>query len=86
LAATLDQTTQFPPMVTRMIAAGEKSGNLDEMLEEITKFYSRDVDYAVQRMTKMIEPLMTILVGGIVLFVLMALYMPVFNLGKVLKR
>lgn len=86
LAATLDQTKVFPAMVTRMIAAGEKSGNLDEMLDEITKFYHRDVDYAVQRMTKLIEPLMTILVGGIVLFVLMALYMPVFNLGKVLKK
>lgn len=86
LAETLDQTNQFPPMVTRMIAAGEKSGNLDEMLEEITKFFQRDVDYAVQRMTKLIEPLMTILVGGIVLFVLMALYMPVFNLGNVIKK
>jgi type IV pilus assembly protein PilC len=86
LAATLDQTKVFPAMVTRMIAAGEKSGNLDEMLDEITKFYQRDVDYAITRMTKLIEPLMTILVGGIVLFVLMALYMPVFNLGKVLKK
>lgn len=86
LAPALDDTKQFPPMVTRMIAAGEKSGNLDEMLEEITKFYSRDVDFAVQKMTKLIEPLMTIVVGFIVLFVLMALYMPVFNLSHVIKK
>lgn len=86
LAATLDQTGQFPPMVTRMIAAGEKAGNLEEMLSEIAKFYSRDVDYAVGRMTKMIEPLMTIVVGGIVLFILVALYMPVFNLSNVIKK
>jgi len=86
LAPSLDETGQFPPMVTRMIAAGEKSGNLDEMLDEIATFYGRDVDYAITKMTKLIEPLMTMLVGGIVLFVLMALYMPVFNLGQVMKK
>lgn len=86
LAPALDDTKQFPPMVTRMIAAGEKSGNMDEMLDEIALFYSRDVDYAVEKMTKLIEPMMTIVVGGIVLFVLLALYMPVFNLSKVIKK
>jgi len=86
LAPTLDESRQFPPLVTRMIAAGEKSGNLDEMLGEITKFFTRDVDYAVGKMTKLIEPLMTVVVGGIVLFVLMALYMPVFNLGAIVKK
>ena len=59
---------------------------ISQMLEEIASFYSRDVDFAVQKMTKLIEPLMTIFVGGIVLFVLLALYMPVFNLGKVIKK
>jgi type IV pilus assembly protein PilC len=86
LAPALDETGQFPPMVTRMIAAGEKSGNLDEMLDEVALFYSRDVDYAIQKMTKMIEPLMTIVVGFIVLFVLLALYMPVFSLSHVIKK
>jgi type IV pilus assembly protein PilC len=86
LSAPLDQTGEFPPMVTRMISAGEKSGNLDEMLDEVSKFYQRDVDYSVQRMTKLIEPIMTILVGVIVLFVLLALYMPIFNLSNVIKR
>ena len=56
------------------------------MLEEITKFYQRDVDYAVNKMTKILEPLMTVLVGGIVLFVLLALYMPVFMPSQVVKR
>lgn len=86
LAPALDDTKQFPAMVTRMIAAGEKSGNLDEMLDEVARFYNRDVDFSVEKMTKLIEPMMTILVGGIVLFVLLALYMPVFNLGHVIKK
>ena len=81
----MEQTGQFPPLVTRMIAAGEESGNLDEMLSELTHFYSRDVEYTVQRLTRLMEPLMTIFVGGIVLFVLLALYLPIFNLTNVLK-
>ncbi|RYG36282.1 type II secretion system F family protein [bacterium] len=86
LAPTLEETGQFPPMVTKMIGAGEKSGNLDEMLDEVGKFYGRDVDFAIQKMTKLIEPLMTMVVGGVVLLILLALYMPVFNLTQVMKR
>lgn len=86
LAAPLEATGQFPIMVTRMIGAGEQSGNLDEMLSEITKFFNRDIEYAVQKLTRIMEPAMTIVVGGIVLFVLLALYMPIFNLSSVIKR
>jgi len=86
IAPALEASGQFPPLVTRMLAAGETSGNLDEMLSEIATFYGRDVDFAVQKMTKLIEPLMTIVVGFIVLFILMALYMPVFNLSTVMRK
>ena len=82
----MEETGQFPPMVTRMIAAGEESGNLDEMLSELTRFYDRDVEYSVQKLTRMLEPLLTVAIGGVVLFVLLALYMPIFNLSNVLKR
>lgn len=85
LTVPLEQTGQFPPMVTRMIAAGEQSGNLDVMLEEITKFYNRDIEYTVGKLTRILEPAMTVVVGGIVLFVLLALYMPIFNLTNVVK-
>ncbi|HEV2474413.1 MAG TPA: type II secretion system F family protein, partial [Chthonomonadales bacterium] len=84
LAGPLEQTGEFPPMVTRMVAAGEHSGNLDEMLSELTRFYSRDIEYTVDRLTKIMEPAMTVCVGGIVLFVLLALYMPIFNMTQVL--
>ena len=86
LAVSLEQSGQFPPMVTRMIASGEKSGNLDEMLEELTKFYQRDIEHSVQRLARTMEPVMTVVVGGIVLFTLLALYMPVFMLSQVIKR
>ena len=56
------------------------------MLDEVNNFYERDVAYAVEKMTKMIEPLLTIVVGGIVLFVLLALYMPIFSLGEAFQN
>lgn len=85
LSVPLEQSGEFPSMVTRMVAAGEHSGNLDAMLEEITRFYNRDIEYTVAKLTRIIEPLMTIVVGGIVLFILLALYMPVFNLTQVVR-
>jgi type IV pilus assembly protein PilC len=86
ISKPLEATGQFPPMVTKMIASGEDSGNLSEMLDEINHFYERDIQYSVDRLTKLMEPLMTVVVGGIVLFVLLALYYPVFNLTKVIRR
>ncbi len=82
IAQELEKTGQFPVLVTRMIAAGESTGNIDAMLDEINRFYERDIEYAVDKLTRTIEPLMTVLVGSIVLLVLLALYMPIFTLGN----
>src|SRR5579872_4607874 len=86
LSNPMEETGEFPMMVTRMIAAGEESGNLDEMLLKLAEFYERDVEYTIGRMTRMLEPALTVLIGGVVLFVLLALYMPIFNLSSVLRR
>ena len=86
LAPSLEQSGEFPPMIIYMIAAGEQSGSLDIMLSEITRFYSRDIEYAVGRLTRAMEPLMTIMIGVIVLFILLALYMPVFNMTQVIQK
>ena len=86
LAPSLEQSGEFPPMIIYMIAAGEQSGSLDVMLSEITRFYSRDIEYAVGKLTRAMEPLMTILIGIIVLFILLALYMPVFNMTQVIQK
>jgi type IV pilus assembly protein PilC len=85
MSEELDRSGEFPLMVTRLVAAGEATGNLDTMLEEINKFYEQDVEYSVNNFTRLIEPLMTIVVGAIVLVVLLALYMPIFSLGKAVQ-
>ena len=86
LATSLEEKGKFPALVVRMVASGEKSGNLDEMLDELTHFYERDIEYSVQRMVRMMEPAITVVVGGLVLFILLALYMPIWNLTQVIRR
>jgi type IV pilus assembly protein PilC len=86
LATSLEEKGKFPPLVVRMVASGEKSGNLDEMLDELTHFYERDIEYSVQRMVRMMEPAITVVVGSIVLFFLLALYMPIWNLTRVIRK
>ena len=86
LATSLEEKGHFPTLVVRMVASGEKSGNLDEMLDELTHFYERDIEYSVQRMVRMMEPAVTVVVGSLVLFFLLALYMPIWNLTRVIRR
>lgn len=86
LSQPLEQSGEFPPLVTRLIAAGEESGNLDMMLDQITEFFDRDIEFTVGVLTRLMEPALTVVLGFIVGFVLLALYMPIFNLSKVLRR
>ncbi|HWD38211.1 MAG TPA: type II secretion system F family protein [Fimbriimonas sp.] len=85
IGTELAKTGEFPMMVTRMISAGESGGQIDTMLDEINRFYEQDVETATERLTRIIEPLMTVMVGSIVLLVLLALYMPIFSLGKAIR-
>lgn len=80
VAEPLGETEVFPPMVTQMIHVGEQTGSLDEMLETIADFYEDEVDSAVESLVKAIEPVMMVVIGGIVALVMVAIYMPIFNL------
>lgn len=70
----------FPPMVVQMIAIGEATGALDEMLTKIADFYDEEVDAAVEALTSAIEPIMIVGLGGIIGFMVVAMYMPMFSL------
>jgi type IV pilus assembly protein PilC len=71
----LEDEPVFPPMVTRMIAVGEETGDVDRMLSKIVDFYESEVDAAVKALTSIIEPLMIVVVGGIII----AMYLPMFK-------
>ncbi|MCA9410807.1 MAG: type II secretion system F family protein [Candidatus Omnitrophica bacterium] len=70
----------FPPLVTHMVAVGEETGSIDTMLVKVAEFYEREVDDAVDGLSKLIEPLLIVVLGGIIGFIVIALYLPVFNL------
>ncbi len=80
LAGPLAEGKIFPPMVIRMIAIGEQSGSLDTMLLNVSKHYDTEVEYAVKNLTGMIEPVLTVGVGVIVLFLALAIFLPMWSL------
>ena len=80
----LKETGVFPPMVTQMISVGEKTGGLDDMLSKIADFYEEEVDAAVSALTSIIEPVIIIFLGVIVGGMLIAMYLPMFDvIGKI---
>ncbi|MCB1273658.1 MAG: type II secretion system F family protein [Leucobacter sp.] len=79
-AQPLAQHEVFPPMVTQMVAVGEDSGSLDQMLTTISEFYDLEVETASDQLTSLIEPLLIVLVGGVIGSMVISLYLPVFSM------
>lgn len=84
ITGPLRETGVFPPMVTQMIAVGEKTGGLDEMLNKIADFYDEEVDEAVSALTSVIEPIIIVFMGVVIGGILIAMYLPMFDIiGKI---
>jgi type IV pilus assembly protein PilC len=79
ISAPLRELPIFPGMVAQMIAVGEETGNLDTMLSKVADFYEDEVAAAIKAMTSILEPVMIVLVGAIVGFIVVAMYMPMFK-------
>ncbi len=86
LAEPLSKFAVFPPMVNQMIAVGEATGALDNMLTKIADFYDDEVDGAVATLTSMLEPMLMIFLGTTVGFVIVAMYMPIFQMGSTMGK
>jgi type IV pilus assembly protein PilC len=80
LAGPIEQNPIFPAMVGHMVAVGEETGQLEHMLAKIADFYEAEVDAKVKALTSLIEPLMIVFVGGVVGFIVIAMYLPIFSL------
>lgn len=84
ITAPLKESGVFPPMVTQMIAVGEKTGGLDDMLNKIADFYDEEVDEAVTALTSIIEPIIIVFMGIVIGGILVAMYLPMFDIiGKI---
>lgn len=80
IASPLGASGMFPPMVTQMVAVGEETGNLDAMLGKISDFYDTEVEYLLASLTSMLEPIMIVGMGGIVGFIVISVFLPLYQL------
>jgi type IV pilus assembly protein PilC len=80
LAHPIEEADVFPPMVGHMVSVGEESGQLEHMLTKVADFYETEVDSKVKALTSLIEPAMILIVGGMVGFIVIAMYLPLFSL------
>jgi type IV pilus assembly protein PilC len=86
VAEPLYETNVFPVMVTQMIAVGEATGALDTMLGKIADFYDEEVNVAVDSLTSLLEPMLIVFLGVTVGFLLVAMYLPIFQIADVVSR
>jgi type IV pilus assembly protein PilC len=85
IAAPLAQAPIFPVMVTHMVGVGEETGALDSMLDKVAEFYEDQVEASVKALTSILEPIMIIFIGGIVGFIVVSMYLPLFSVYNSIK-
>ncbi len=85
LAGSLEQSRMFPPMLINLIASGEVSGNLEEMLERAALNQERELEMTIARLMGLLEPVLILVMGMVVLFIVLAILLPIFNLNDLVK-
>lgn len=83
MARAMDETNVFPAIVTQMIGIGEESGEIDKMASKVAEFYEMEVDTLVDGLSQLIEPMIMMVLGVVVGTLVIAMYLPIFNLGNV---
>ncbi|MDF0666478.1 MAG: type II secretion system inner membrane protein GspF [Nitrospira sp.] len=82
IADPLKRSGEFPALVTHMIAVGEKSGEMEEMLRRVSQIYDGEVERVIGRLTSLMEPIMILAMGAVVLFIVVAILLPIFEMGQ----
>ncbi len=86
IAGSMAQTGIFPKMVCRMVAVGEETGSLEAMLSKTADFLDQETDFVIKRLATLLEPTITIVLGIIVGAIALAMYMPLFELSKIIRK
>jgi type IV pilus assembly protein PilC len=86
ISTPLAETKVFPPMVVQMVGVGEATGALDAMLSKVADFYEDEVDNAVSALTALMEPMIIFVLGTVIGFVVIAMYLPIFNMANVMGK
>jgi general secretion pathway protein F len=85
LASPLGQSRWFPSIVIQMIAVGEQSGELESMLGKVADTYERDVSAQIMAMTSLLEPIMILIMGLVVLFIVISILLPIFEMNQIIR-
>ena len=85
IAEPLKRSGEFPALVTHMIAVGERSGEMEEMLRRIGQIYDGEVDRVITRFTSLLEPIMILAMGILVFFIVVAILLPIFEMGQMVR-
>ena len=73
------ESKYFPPIVVRMVAVGEETGKLDELLLRVSEYYDFEVDNAIKKLTVLIEPILLVVLGGMVLVLILSIFVPLLS-------
>jgi MSHA biogenesis protein MshG len=76
----------FPPLMVQMISVGEETGQIDTMLNKVSDYYDMDVEYTLRNLSTMIEPILLLFVGGMVLFLALGIFLPMWNMMSIFKH
>ncbi|WP_022670457.1 type II secretion system F family protein [Hippea alviniae] len=85
LSYAMSYSGEFPDMVIQMVAVGEETGTLDDMMQKVSQYYEEEVDNTVKNLSTMIEPIIIVVLGGIIGFLVVAMYLPIFKIGETIK-
>mgnify|MGYP000229254036 FL=1 len=85
LSKLLGEIKIFPPTFSQLISVGEQTGNMTEMLETISSYFEEEFDTTVEKLAQLMEPLMIVFLGGVIGFILVAMYLPIFKMGQVVS-
>jgi type IV pilus assembly protein PilC len=86
LAASLGREKIFPPMLVRMVSAGEQTGKIDAMLEKMADFWDEEIEAILAALTSLIEPMLIVVLGVIVGGIVIAMFLPIFKLSDVVSN
>lgn len=86
LSHQLSQSSEFPSFVVQMLAAGEESGNIEATLKKVSQYYDREIPAAIKRAFTIVEPLALVVMGGLVVFIALAILLPIYEFGTSINR
>jgi MSHA biogenesis protein MshG len=85
LSSAMENTMLFPPLVVQMVSSGEESGKLDDLLTFVSNYYDRKVKYSLKNLITYIEPILIFILGLVVLFIALGVFLPMWNLIKLFR-